>query len=107
MLGRCAAASTVVARSFVDAACLQRCELFNFSFAGLIRGNKEKGDRQLFDVKWHDEYANLGDDPKQTHKAMVDEDQRLRRSALFKAPLRRHVFNEIVAHRSKFKQVRS
>jgi hypothetical protein len=56
-------------------------------------------------VKWHDEYAKLGNDPQETRKAMADEDQRLRHSALWLTPLRRQVFDEIVANRSKFEQV--
>jgi hypothetical protein len=67
---------------------------------------KEKGDRQLFNVKWYDEYATLGDDPAETHKAMVEEDQRLRSSALFTSPLRKTVFDEIVQHRKRFSLVR-
>ena len=67
---------------------------------------KDKADRQLFDVKWHDEYATLGDDPAQTHQAMVAEDQRLRQSTLFTNPLRKTIFDEIVSHRQRFAVVR-
>lgn len=66
-----------------------------------------KADRQLFDVKWHDEYATLGDDPEETHKAMVAEDARLRKSALFTNPLRKTVFDEILRHRRRFALVRN
>jgi hypothetical protein len=65
-----------------------------------------KGERQLFDVKWMDEYASLGDDPTETHKAMVEEDQRLRASSTFKHPLRRVVFDELLQHRKEFRKVR-
>jgi hypothetical protein len=73
-----------------------------------LTGKKDlpKGDRQLFDVKWHDEYATLGDDNVETHRQMVAEDARLRSSRLFHNPLRREVFDEIVQYRKLFTVVR-
>lgn len=79
--------------------------LFNFNFSKFAGVRKDQGRRKLFDVEWHDEFASLGDDARQTHKFMVDEDQRLRKSTLFLAPLRRQVFEELVKHRARFKQV--
>lgn len=74
-----------------------------------LTGKKDtdKANRKLFDVEWYDEYATLGDDPHETHAAMVAEDRRLRRSAVFRNPLRRQVFHEIDSHRRRFAAVRA
>lgn len=67
---------------------------------------KQKGERRIGAVRWFDEYSDLGDDANATHDEMVREDQRLRSSYIWRSPLRKNVFDEILKHRRAFQQVR-
>jgi hypothetical protein len=66
-----------------------------------------EGERRIGDVKWHDEFAWLGDCAEETHRHMVEEDKKLRSSQIFQSPLRRTVFNELIRHRKQFRKARS
>ena len=79
---------------------------FSWSIPALTQLLKKKGERRIGDVQWFDEYSDLGDDPNATHAAMVEEDQRLRASDVFKSTLRKQVFHEILKYRRAFQQVR-
>lgn len=80
---------------------------FQWALPTLSQFLKKKGERRIGNVQWFDEYSDLGDDPNATHAAMVEEDQRLRSSDVFKSPLRKQVFHEILNYRRAFQQVRS
>lgn len=67
----------------------------------------QKGERRLFDVRWRDEYATLGDCAEETKSHMQEEDQRLRKSSTFTRPLRKQVFDELLANRRLFHKVRA
>eukprot|EP00892_Ulva_mutabilis_P003538 jgi/Ulvmu1/1556/UM110_0019.1 len=77
---------------------------FTWTIPALTQLLKKKGERRIGDVHWFDEYSDLGDDPNATHAAMVEEDQRLRASDVFKSPLRKQVFHEILKYRRAFQQ---
>lgn len=79
--------------------------MFQWAIACLPQFIKKKGERQIGDVRWFDEYADLGDDSHATHESMIREDQRLRASHFWRSPLRKEVFEEIVKHRRAFQQV--
>lgn len=67
---------------------------------------KKKGERQIGAVRWFDEYSDLGDRPNETQDEMAREDQRLRKSYVWRSPVRKNVFEEILKHRRAFQQVR-
>lgn len=67
---------------------------------------EKKGERQIGAVRWFDEYSDLGDDPTVTRDEMAREDQRLRSSYIWRSPVRKNVFDEILKHRHAFQHVR-
>jgi hypothetical protein len=81
--------------------------MFQWAIACLPQLMKKKGERHIGDVRWFDEYADLGDDSNTTHESMIREDQRLRASHIWRSPLRKDVFEEIVKHRRAVQQVRA
>lgn len=78
---------------------------FQWAIPALNQFLKKKGERRIGNVQWFDEYSDLGDDPNATHTAMVEEDQRLRSSDVFKSTLRKQVFHEILKYRRAFQKV--